>query len=96
MILKPVVAALRDGDTIRAVIRNTFTNQNGLTPLAVPSKELQQRLIQETYREAGIDMSKTRFFEAHGTGTAVGDPLEAMAIGNSFRLGRSHEDPVIV
>lgn len=96
LILKPVSAALRDGDTIRAVIRNTCTNQNGLTPLAVPSKQLQQRLIRKTYHEAAIDMSKTMYVEAHGTGTAVGDPLEAMAIGETFSPGRSADEPIIV
>lgn len=96
LILKPVRNALRDGDTIRAVIRNTCTNQNGLTPLAVPSKQLQQRLIQKTYHEAGLDMSRTKYVEAHGTGTAVGDPLEAMAIGETFGPGRSSDDPIVM
>ncbi|KAI9740047.1 MAG: polyketide synthase [Claussenomyces sp. TS43310] len=96
LVVKPLEAALRDGDTIRAVIRATCTNQNGRTSLAQPSKEMQARLIQETYRNAQLDMSLTRFFEAHGTGTAIGDPLEAMAIGNTFGPKRAPDDPVIV
>jgi acyl transferase domain-containing protein len=96
LVIKPVDAALRDGDTIRAVIRNTASNQNGRTALAVPSKQLQERLIKDTYSEAGLDIAKTRFVEAHGTGTAKGDPLEAMAIGNAFGPGRDADKPIIV
>ncbi|KAK4236508.1 lovastatin diketide synthase LovF [Achaetomium macrosporum] len=96
LIIKPVDAAVQDGDTIRAVIRATGTNQNGRTNLALPSKELQKRLIDETYRKAHLDKSRTRFFEAHGTGTPAGDPLEAMAIGNAFSPGRDADDPVII
>jgi len=96
LIIKPLDAAVRDGDTIRAVIRATAANQNGRTSLAQPSKEMQQQLIEDTYRKSRLDMSLTRYFEAHGTGTSVGDPLEAMAIGNSFRSGRDPDDPVIM
>lgn len=96
LILKTVEDAIKDGDTIRAIIRATKTNQNGRTSLAQPSKEMQASLIQETYRDAELKTSLTRFFEAHGTGTAVGDPLEAMAIGSTFGPGRDPDDPVFV
>jgi acyl transferase domain-containing protein len=68
LVLKPVSQALRDGDSIRALIRSTGSNQDGHTTggITQPSKELQRKLIQETYRMAGLDMSQTRFFEAHG------------------------------
>lgn len=66
VIIKPFADAVRDGDTIRAVIRATGTNQDGNTPLAQPSKEAQARLIAETYRRAGLDLHKTRYVEAHG------------------------------
>lgn len=41
-------------------------------------------------------MGTTRFFEAHGTGTPVGDPLEASAIGAVFSSSRSREEPLYV
>lgn len=67
LILKPVSQALRDGDTIRALIRSTGTNQDGRTPgITQPSKDMQMELIKETYRKANLDMSETRYFEAHG------------------------------
>lgn len=62
----------------------------------MPSKELQMKLIKDTYQRASLDPSLTRYFESHGTGTAVGDPLEAMAIGNTFGPGRDPSDPVIL
>ncbi|KAI0891078.1 putative polyketide synthase [Annulohypoxylon nitens] len=96
LIIKPVETAIRDGDTIRAVIRAIGTNQNGHTNLAQPSKKMQRDLIENTYRKANIEKSQTRFFEAHGTGTASGDPLEAGAIGDVFRPGRDRSDPLIV
>ncbi|MCJ1403373.1 hypothetical protein MMC11_006596 [Xylographa trunciseda] len=82
MVLKSLDDALRDGDTIRAVIRGTGTNQDGKTPgIVQPSSEAQASLIRSTYKAAGLDYSKTQYFEAHGTGTPVGDPLELGALG---------------
>ncbi|KAF1971022.1 thiolase-like protein [Bimuria novae-zelandiae CBS 107.79] len=50
----------------------------------------------DTYQRAGLDMNVTRYFEAQGTGTAVGDPIEAHAIGKSFRNHRSDTKPLYV
>jgi acyl transferase domain-containing protein len=95
VIVKRVSDAIRDGDTIRAVIRSTGSNQDGRTPgVSEPSKDAQERLIKETYAKAGLDMRTTRFFEAHGTGTAVGDPIESGAIGAAFRKYRSPSEPL--
>ena len=68
LILKPLSRALNDGDSIRALIRSTGVNQDGRTNggITQPSKDQQASLIRETYLKAGLDMSKTRFFEAHG------------------------------
>ena len=52
--------------------------------------------MRRTYAQAGIDPSQTRFFEAHGTGTPVGDPIEAGAISEMFNKYRSAEEPLIV
>ncbi|KAJ5916858.1 polyketide synthase [Penicillium tannophilum] len=97
MVIKRVEDALRDGDTIRAVIRNTGSNQDGKTPaITQPSLESQITLIERTYQQAGLSMEPTRFFEAHGTGTAIGDPTEAKSIGHAFRHCRSKSDPIYV
>ncbi|KAJ5788188.1 hypothetical protein N7457_003178 [Penicillium paradoxum] len=89
VVVKPLSAAIRDGDTIRAVIRETGVNQDGRTPgITVPSAEAQERLIREVYWRAGLDLEHTRFVEAHGTGTSTGDPIEAGALGRAFKCCR--------
>jgi acyl transferase domain-containing protein len=85
LLLKTLSKALADGDTIRAVIRNTGCNQDGRTPgITQPSREAQVSLIRETYRAAGLDLTETGYFEAHGTGTAFEDPREAAAIADAL------------
>ncbi|KNG87291.1 putative polyketide synthase [Aspergillus nomiae NRRL 13137] len=95
LVVKRLKDALHNGDTIRAVIRNTGSNQDGRTPgITQPCLESQIALIKETYRRANIDMQPTRFFETHGTGTSVGDPIEATAIGRAFSYCRTSHDPL--
>lgn len=96
VILKSVKAALRDGDTIRAVIRATGTNSDGrgTGALSLPNKAAQEALIREVYTNAGLDMDQTGFIEAHATGTPTGDPLEAAAIAAAFQ-GRSAATPAL-
>jgi len=97
LVLKPLKDALRDNDTIRAVIRHSGLNQDGKTPaITMPSGEAQAELIRSTYLEAGIDPKSTQYFEAHGTGTAIGDPMEVAAIGASLCTGRTADNPLYV
>ncbi|PYH44099.1 putative polyketide synthase [Aspergillus saccharolyticus JOP 1030-1] len=97
LVLKRVSDAIRDNDTIRGIIRSTGCNQDGHTPsITLPSSEMQTRLIRDTYAKAGLSMEPTRFFEAHGTGTSVGDPGEAKALGAAFRHVRTTQDPLWV
>ncbi|KAI0102777.1 thiolase-like protein [Nemania sp. FL0031] len=97
IVLKRLSDAIRDGDTIRAVIRNSGCNHDGHSPgLTAPAKESQAELMRKTYAQAGLDPSATRFFEAHGTGTPVGDPIEASAISEMFTQYRSPEEPLYI
>ncbi|TLD05739.1 uncharacterized protein PgNI_08484, partial [Pyricularia grisea] len=97
VVLKRLSDALRDGDVIRAVIRNSGTNSDGRSPgITQPTKAAQAALIKQVYANAGLDPSVTRFFEAHGTGTAVGDPIEASAIAEIFATHRSPKSPLWV
>lgn len=90
MILKRLSSAIRDGDNICAVVRETASNQDGSTPtITAPSFYAQRNLIEECYARAGLDPLDTTFVEAHGTGTRVGDPAEARAIGESMGKGRA-------
>ncbi|KAL8808019.1 MAG: hypothetical protein Q9182_000297 [Xanthomendoza sp. 2 TL-2023] len=87
VVLKHVDDAIRDGDCIRAVIRGTGVNSDGKTPgITLPSPAAQASLISNTYAMAGLDPADTAYFEAHGTGTPAGDPLEVAGIGSVFDL----------
>lgn len=97
MMLKNLDDALRDGDTIRAVIRGSGTNQDGKTPgIVQPNSEAQAALIRETYDKAGLNYSDTQYFEAHGTGTRVGDPLELGSMATTFAMKQNTEQPLYV
>jgi hybrid polyketide synthase/nonribosomal peptide synthetase ACE1 len=87
VVLKTLSAALEDGDHIECLIRETGVNQDGRTPgITMPSAKAQYQLIQDTYAMAGLDVKADRcqYFEAHGTGTPAGDPIEAEAICSAF------------
>ncbi|PSN59370.1 lovastatin nonaketide synthase [Corynespora cassiicola Philippines] len=91
LIVKRLSDAIRDGDTIRCVIRGTGVNADGKTPsITQPSSTAQADLIVRTYKAAGLSMASTQYFESHGTGTPVGDPIEMSAIGST--LGASRAD----
>ncbi len=97
VVIKPLSEAVRDGNTIRAVVRATGCGQDGRTPgLTQPSKEAQARLIRETYSAGGLHFEPTRFFEAHGTGTPIGDPIEAGAIREVFQHHRGPNDRLFI
>ncbi|KAI0095349.1 hypothetical protein F4776DRAFT_669752, partial [Hypoxylon sp. NC0597] len=89
VILKRLEDALNDGDNIESVIRATGVNQDGRTKgITSPSSTSQMSLIQQVYRSAGLDphseTGRCQYFEAHGTGTPAGDPVEAAAIAGAF------------
>ncbi|KAL4994078.1 hypothetical protein BDV10DRAFT_189351 [Aspergillus recurvatus] len=87
--MKTVSQALRDGDRIDALLRETCVNSDGRTQgIALPSAEAQVSLMRTAYKNAGLDLSKAedrpQYIEAHGTGTQAGDPREAFAIAATF------------
>lgn len=89
VLLKPLDAALADGDPIHAVIEGTGVNQDGRTPgISLPNSEAQEALMREVYTRAGVPPANVDYVEAHGTGTQAGDPLEARALDAVFREGR--------
>ncbi|KAF2266737.1 hypothetical protein CC78DRAFT_595404 [Lojkania enalia] len=97
LVLKRLSEAIKNGDTIRAIIRATGTNQDGRTiSLAQPNAVAQVDLLRSVYKDAKLDLRLTRFVEAHGTGTAVGDPIEANSLGQAFDHIRNAGDPVFV
>ncbi|KAK9426030.1 putative Ketosynthase family 3 (KS3) domain-containing protein [Seiridium unicorne] len=89
IILKMRREAEADGDGIECIIRETALNQDGKTPgLTLPSASAQAQLIRDCYVQAGLDISmdsdRPQYYEAHGTGTPAGDPIEAEAISSTF------------
>ncbi|KAL6890027.1 hypothetical protein GGI43DRAFT_425686 [Trichoderma evansii] len=90
--LKPLADAIRDGNPIRAVVTGTATNHNGHTStVSQPSSRAQEALIRQAYRTAGItDITKTGYFECHGTGTRTGDPIETTAVSACFGKAGVH------
>ncbi|KAL9112718.1 MAG: hypothetical protein Q9227_003021 [Pyrenula ochraceoflavens] len=92
VVLKRLDDAIKEGDTIRAVIRATGTNSSGRTPgITQPSGTAQAALVRRIYRESGVDPASTTFFEAHGTGTPVGDLFEARAIHEGLDTSLNRE-----
>jgi len=99
VILKTLSQALKDGDHIECIIRETGVGSDGRTPgITMPSASSQESLIRETYRRAGLDCrlksERCQYLEAHGTGTPTGDPIEAEAIRNAFFPDAGSEEAI--
>ena len=94
VLLKPLRAAIRDGDHIYSVIRATALNQDGRTQgMTVPSQNAQESLLRTVCERADIDPVEIQYIEAHGTGTPVGDPIEANALASVLCEHRDDEQP---
>ncbi len=84
-LLKPLARAQADGDAIHAVILGGAVNQDGRSAsIAAPSPVAQAQVIRTAAADAGIDLDSLAFFEAHGTGTALGDPIEVDGLTRAF------------
>ncbi len=92
LILKPLQAALDDGDRIHAVIRGSAVNNDGALKMtyAAPTVSGQAEVIAEAQAVAEVDSSTIGFVETHGTGTPLGDPIEIEALRQAF--GASEHD----
>lgn len=95
--LKDYDQAIADGNPILAVVANSSINMDGhKSGLTVPNAKAQEILLKQSYRNAGIKPDEIDYLEAHGTGTAVGDPIEAEAIGNALGKKRSSLNPLLI
>ncbi|WP_330287182.1 type I polyketide synthase [Streptomyces sp. NBC_00576] len=89
VLLKPLSRALADGDEIHGVLLGSAVNNDGATPgLTVPDQAAQRRVVEAACSRAGVRPEQVQYVELHGTGTKVGDPIEAAALGSALGRGR--------
>lgn len=87
VVLKPLRDALMDGNEIRAVIKGSGINNDGASKAAysAPSVNGQVAVITDALTVAGCHADSITYIEAHGTATALGDPVEVAALTQAFR-----------
>src|ERR1035438_8639572 len=86
LLLKPLHQAIADGDRVHAVIKGSAINHGGLAAgLTVPNPQKQSELLQAAWKNAGIAARNISYIEAHGTGTALGDPIEIQGIQTAYK-----------
>jgi len=87
VVLRRLEDAVRDGDTIYAVLRGGFLNNDGgdKASFTAPSVEGQAMVVARAHADAGVDPRTISYVEAHGTGTPLGDPIEVEALTRAFR-----------
>ncbi len=97
IVLKRLSDAVRDKDNILALIRGSAVNQDGRSSsLTAPNGLAQQALVRQALHVAGIHPSEVDYIEAHGTGTALGDPIELEALGKVLGERRDSHHPFLV
>ena len=97
LVLKRVDDARRDGDQILAVIAGSAVNHDGRSNgLIAPNQDAQAEVLRRAYKDAGIDPRTVDYIEAHGTGTVLGDPIEAEALGRVVGRGRPADRPALL
>ncbi len=97
VVLKPLGRALADGDRVYGVVLGSAVNNDGATPgLTVPSEEAQRQVLRAARTRAGVGADEVQYVELHGTGTPVGDPVEAAALGAELGAGRRGGTPLHV
>lgn len=85
VLLKPLDKAIADGDRIHAVIKGSAINQDGTSAgITAPNLAAQEAVLKLAWKAANIDPSSITYIETHGTGTALGDPIEFQALSEAF------------
>ncbi len=97
VVLKRLADAIADGDPVLAIIRGTAVNQDGRSNgLTAPNQLAQQAVIRQALAQANIEPWQVGYVEAHGSGTALGDPIEVQALLATLGEGRSAEQLLLI
>ena len=97
ILLKSKTQAVKDNDTILAIIKGSAVVQDGHSNgLLAPNGVSQQQVVQQALDDAGVQPAAVCYVEAHGTGTALGDPIEVSALDKVFSAGRDKNAPLII
>lgn len=96
VVLKRLSDAVQSGDRILAIIRGSAVGHDGRTSgLTVPNRQAQAEVIRRALRNARLQPAEVQYLEAHGTGTALGDPIELRALGDVFG-GEERREPLLI
>ncbi|MFD9728004.1 beta-ketoacyl synthase N-terminal-like domain-containing protein, partial [Streptomyces sp. NPDC059072] len=97
VVLKPLDRAVADGDRVHCAILGSAVNNDGASAgLTVPDRAAQEAVLRAAHARAGTDAGSVQYVELHGTGTPVGDPVEAAALGAALGAGRPADAPLLV
>ena len=95
VVLKRLCDAERDGDRILGLIRGTAVDHDGASSrLTVPNGPAQQAVVRQALAQGGVPPAEVDFVECHGTGTALGNPIEVQALATVYGQGRAVERPL--
>ncbi|WP_253834549.1 type I polyketide synthase [Actinokineospora globicatena] len=88
VLLKPLEAALADGDRVIAVVKGSAVNNDGSAKVGftAPSAQRQAEVVADALADASVPAGSIGYVEAHGTGTAIGDPIEVAALNAAFQV----------
>ncbi|MFF1308011.1 type I polyketide synthase, partial [Streptomyces sp. NPDC058307] len=97
MVLKPLSKALAEGDRVYCVIRGSAINNDGVSDgLTTPNSAAQEDVIRRAHQLADLQPGDVQYVELHGTGTPLGDPIEAAALGAALGRNRREHGPLLV
>ncbi len=97
VVLKRLSDALKDGDSIMAVVKGSAVNQDGRSNgITAPNGQLQQAVITQALDTAGLAPDQIHYIETHGTGTPLGDPIEIEAIKKVMLQERAKTNPLLI
>ncbi|WP_190157976.1 type I polyketide synthase, partial [Streptomyces litmocidini] len=97
VVLKLLSRALADGDRIHCLLHGGAVGSDGASDtLPTPDGKAQERVIRDAWENSGIPLEEAQYVEIHGSGTRVGDPVEASALGAVFASSRTPDNPLLL